>query len=80
MAKVCLVTDAQVQAVSIDLEGATPIVPMRAVLVRTGFQTTDEWPDVLSLPGESVLFAVDPYLAKRLAYDLLAAAQDLENE
>lgn len=53
---------------------------MRAVLVRTGFQTTDEWPDFLSLPSESVLFfAVHPDLAKGLAHDLLDAAQDLEN-
>ena len=80
MAKVYLVTDVQVQAVGIDLDGATPIVPIRAVLVRTGFRTTDEWPDFLSLSGESVLFAVDPHLAKGLAHDLLSAAQDLENE
>ena len=81
MAKVYLVTEAKVQAVGIDLDGATPIVPMRAVLVRTDFQTTDEWPDFLSLPGESALFfAVHPDLAKGLAHDLLDAAQDLDNE
>lgn len=76
--KVHLVADVQTIAVRPELEGATPIVPLRAVVLHFAVQTTDEWP--LPFPSEGLCVAVHPELAKDVARALLAAAQELEEE
>ena len=78
LTKVHLVDDAQVIAVRPELDGATPIVPLRAVALRLAVQTTDEWP--LPFLSEELCVAVHPELAMEIAYALLAAARELESK
>ena len=57
MAKVHLVDDARVFGVNMELEGATPIVPLNAVLLQFPVpQTTDEW----EIPRAPLSIAVAP--------------------
>ena len=79
MAQVSLVTDAQATPVQLEMEGATPIVPLKAVALHVAVQTTDEWPDIEPPPEGSILLALHPALAKELAHAMLAAVQKLEN-
>lgn len=76
MAKAHCFDDAAVFPVKIELDGATPIVPMRAVVLQLPApQTTDEW----AIPSAPISLAFHPDLARRLAHDLLAAAENLDH-
>ena len=75
MAKVHLVNDARAFPVRLEMEGATSIVPLRAVVLQLPVpQATDELP----LPPGSLSLAVHPDVARQLAYDLLHAADQLD--
>ena len=63
-------------AVRPELEGATPIVPIRAVVLHPVVQTIDEWP----LPWEGESLALHPDLAKEVAHALLQAVAELEQD
>ena len=79
MAKVHLVTDGQVVGVDMEMDGATPIVPLRgaAVLQLLAPPTTDEWP-IPRLPGRSISFALHPDLARELGQALLRIADEVD--
>ncbi len=76
MAKVHLVDKAQVHPAKFELDGATPIVPMRAVVLRVVAPTTDEWP-IPSREGDQFL-AFHPELAREIAEALVLAAREVE--
>ena len=71
MAKVHRVENAQVLAANIELDAATPIVPLRSVYVRLHAPTTDE----LALPWEGPALALHLDLVKQLAQDLLESVR-----
>ena len=61
MAKVHLVIDARALAVSMELNGATPIVPLRAVALQfPAPQAIDEW----EIPPAPLSLAVAPHIAR----------------
>ena len=75
MAKVHFFDDAAVLPVNMELDGATPIFPWRAVVLQLPApQATDE----LAIPSAPISLALHPDLARRLAHDLLAAAKNLD--
>ena len=77
MAKVHCVEGAVVRPVKIELEGATPIWPLRGVVVQfPAPQATDEWP-IHSAP---LSFALTPESAIQLALDLYQAATEARKE
>ncbi len=75
MPKVYMVNDVRATALRFELDGATPIVPMRAVLLQFARpQATDE----LEIPSASLSLMVAPDIARGLAHALLRAADDLD--
>ena len=55
----------------IDLEGVTPIVPVRPVVIQWhGAQASDDWP----IPPAALSLALDPDDALQFAIDLYYAA------
>ena len=61
MAQVHLVDDARATAVRMELDGATPIRPLRAVLLQfPAPQATDEW----EIPSAPLSLAVRPEAAE----------------
>ena len=75
MAKVHFVNDATVYAAALGLEGATPIVPLRAVVLQ--FPKPQELDD-LPIPSAPLSIAVHPEVARGLAEALLQAADELD--
>ena len=77
MAQVHLVDDARATAVRMELEGATPIRPLRAVLLQfPAPQATDEW----EIPSAPLSLAVRPEVARELGLALIAAAEELDRQ
>lgn len=77
MAKVHLVTDAQVIPVDFEYDGATPIRPLRAVVLRSVVPTSDEFP-LEEIPGRKISLALHPDLAREVARGLQDAVRELE--
>ena len=75
MGKVYLISGAQATGVNFELEDATPIVPLRAVLLQFPKpQALDE----LEIPSAALSIALHPDAARELAYELLRAAESLD--
>ena len=75
MAKVHLVNNATVYAATMGLDGATPIVPLRAVVLQFPKpQAHGDWP----IPPAPLSIAVHPEKARYLAEALLEAADELD--
>lgn len=75
MPKVHCVNDARVHGVKLEMDGATPIVPLRAVVLQfPAPQTIDEW----EIPPAALSVAVHPSTAREIAAALLRAAQELD--
>ena len=79
MAKVHLVTEAQaIPAQSDETPGGAKLIrPVRAVLILAVAHTTDEWP----LEGtfqNGIALALSPHLAKKIAREMLDAAEKME--
>ncbi len=73
MAKVHLVNSGAAHAIKFELEGATPIVPMRAVALQfPAPQATDEWP----IPPAPLSLGLSPEVAIQLALALYQAATE----
>ena len=79
MAKIHHVSAAQVSGVDFELDGATPIRPLRAVLLRSVVSTTDELP-IPPLPGRTISLALTPDQAKEVAGALLETVRQLEQK
>ena len=77
MTKVHLATDAVVRPVKPEMDGVTPIVPLKMISLQLLAPTTDEWP--LPFREGEICVALHPGLAKDVAHALLAAVQELES-
>ena len=75
MAKVHFVNDATVYAANMELDGAIPIVPLRAVVLQFPKpQALDDW----EIPPSPLSIGVHPDVARGLAEALLQAADYLD--
>ena len=78
--KVHLVTDARLNPMRGELDGAIPIRPMEGVLIRLLVHTTDEVPDIGDHFEGSLALGFRPAFAKEFAHNLLGALQDLDEK
>ena len=77
MAKVHLVNDATAWAVHMEVDSATPIVPLNAVVLQfPAPQAIDEW----EIPPAPLSIAVIPEVAIELAVALYQAAREAQRE